>query len=100
MYLTKKVKSSVLAVNKNEDCTVQCILCQLDFWLKQKRTSKAIIKRYTDTGSPWWAPLFNVRYWVAKPLFITQDCRSFNNILTQLIKLSPKPNSFKMHNKK
>ena len=32
------------------------------FLIKGKRTSKAIMKRYADIGSPWGAPLFNVKY--------------------------------------
>ena len=43
---------------------------------------------------------FNEKYWVANPLFITQDCWSFNNIFIHVTKLSPKPNFFKTHNKK
>ena len=30
--------------------------------IKAKRTSKAIIKKYADIGSPWAAPLFAVKY--------------------------------------
>ena len=32
------------------------------FLMKAKRTSKEIIKRYADIGSPCRAPLFNVKY--------------------------------------
>ena len=70
------------------------------FLIKAKITSKAIIKRYADNGSLWRAPLVNVKYWVAKPPFTTHNCWSFNNILIQLKKLSPKLNFFKAHNKK
>ena len=69
-------------------------------FLKVKSTSKTRIKRHADIGSPWRAPFFNVKYWVANPPFITQDCWSFNNIFILVIKLSPKPIFFKIYNKK
>ena len=91
---------------KMNDCIGQYLLCQRYFnpyvnviSIKAKRTSRAIIRIYSNIGSPWRAPLFNVKYWVAKPQFITQDCWSFKNILIQLIKLPPKKNLFKKHNK-
>ena len=43
---------------------------------------------------------FNVKYRVANPPFITQDCWLFYNIFINVIKLSPNPNFFKTHNKK
>ena len=30
--------------------------------IKAKRTSKVIIKKYADKGSPWPAPNFTVKY--------------------------------------
>ena len=93
MSLRKRIESSVSAVNKNEWLYRSIPFMSTFFLIKPKRNSKAIIKKYTDIGSP-----LNVNYWVAKPPFITQDCWSSNNILIQLIKLLPKPNFLKMCN--
>ena len=69
-------------------------------FIKVKRTSKAIIKRYADIGSPWRAPFFNAKYWVANPPFIARDFWSFNYTFIHVIKLSGKRIFFKTLNKK
>ena len=41
--------------------------------IKEKITSKAIMKRYAEIGSPCLAPVSNLKYGVVLPPLITHD---------------------------
>ena len=68
--------------------------------IKEKTTSKAMIKRYAEIRSPCLVPRSNVKYGVVLPPLITHDsgfvinsCIHFQNSLRN-------PNIFNMHIKK
>ena len=98
--LRKKVESSAKAVYKKVWLKIVIPLMSSLFLINSKRTSKASIKRYAEMGSPWRAPFSKLKYWVAKPPFITHDCCLFNKTFIQCMKFSPKPNFFKTNNRK
>ena len=40
--------------------------------MRKNKVSNISVKSYMEIGSPW-APLFNLKYWVVEPKFITHD---------------------------
>ena len=68
--------------------------------IKEKTTSKAIIKRYAEIGSPCLVPLSNLKYGVVLPPLITHDSGFFNKICIHFRNLLPNPNFFNTRIKK
>ena len=68
--------------------------------IKEKTTSKAIIKRYAEIGSPYLVPLSNLKYGVVLPPLITHDSGFFNKICIHFRNLLPNPIFFYMCIKK
>ena len=68
--------------------------------IKEKTTSKAIIKRYAEIGSPFLVPLSNLKYSVVLPPLITHDSGFLIKICIYFRKSLPNPNFFNTHIKK
>ena len=68
--------------------------------IKEKTTSKAITKRYTEIGSTCLVPLSTLKYGVVSPPLITHDSGFFNKICIHFRNLLPNPNFFNPHIKK
>ena len=64
---------------------------------KKKTTTKVIIKRYTEIGSPCLAPLYSLKYSVVSSPLITHDSGFFINICINFRKSLPNPNFFNIH---
>ena len=62
--------------------------------IKEKTTSKARIKIYTELGSNCLVPLSNLKYGVVLAPLITLDSEFFIKICIHFLKLLPKPNFF------
>ena len=68
--------------------------------VKEKTTSKAIIKRYAEIGSPCLVPLSNLKYDVVLPPLKTHDYGFFNKICIYFRNSLPNPILFNTHIKK
>ena len=68
--------------------------------IKEKTTSKARIKIYTELGSNCLVPLSNLKYGVVLAPLITLDSEFLIKICIHFLKLLPKPNFFNTHIKK
>ena len=64
---------------------------------KEKTTSKAKIKSYTEIGSPCLVPLSKLKYSVVLPPLITHDSGFFIKISINFRKSLPNPNFFNAH---
>ena len=54
-------------------------------------TSRELIDKYTDVGSPWGAPFLKLKYLVVLPQFIMQGSWLHNNLFIWFTKLVLKP---------
>ena len=41
--------------------------------MRSNKISNVSMKRYAEVGSPWQAPISNLKYWVLVPQFVTHE---------------------------
>ena len=68
--------------------------------IKEKTTSKVIVKRYAGIESPCLVPLSELNYGVAFPPLTTPNSGFFIKICIHFLNLLPNPNFFNKHIKK
>ena len=68
--------------------------------IKEKTTSKTIIKRYNKIGSLCLVPLSNLKYGVVLPPLITHNFGVFIKIYIHFLNSLPNPIFFNTHIKK
>ena len=68
--------------------------------IKEKITSKAIVKKYSEFGSPYLVPLSNLKYGVVLPPLITHGSGFFIKIYIHFRNSLRNPNFFNAHIKK
>ena len=100
LFLKKKLLSSAYAVYKTFWLWISKLLILLFVLIKTKETSKIIMKRNAEIGSPWRALLSRLKNFVVMPPFTTQNSWFLIRIWIHFRKRSPKPYFCKTANKK
>ena len=59
LKVSNKILTETMSLRKKEQSYRSIPFMLSLVFIKVKRISKAIIKRYADIGSPWRAPFFN-----------------------------------------